>query len=85
MQEMQVPPLGQEDLLEEWQTTPVFLPRESHGQRSLVGYSQEQALTQPERGLFPYFSIPSDLAKESEDRLFERTLHFDCNCLQQSL
>ena len=22
-----------------WQSTPVFLPRESHGQRSLVGYS----------------------------------------------
>ena len=22
-----------------WQTTPVFLPGESHGQRSLVGYS----------------------------------------------
>ena len=23
----------------EWQATPVFLPREFHGQRSLVGYS----------------------------------------------
>ena len=23
----------------EWQSTPVFLPGESHGQRSLVGYS----------------------------------------------
>ena len=23
----------------EWQPTPVFLPREFHGQRSLVGYS----------------------------------------------
>ena len=22
-----------------WQPTPVFLPRESHGQRSLMGYS----------------------------------------------
>ena len=22
-----------------WQPTPVFLPRESHGQRSLLGYS----------------------------------------------
>ena len=22
-----------------WQTTPVFLPEESHGQRSLVGYT----------------------------------------------
>ena len=36
---MLVPSLGQEDLLEEaWQPTPVFLPGESHGQRSLVGY-----------------------------------------------
>jgi len=24
---------------EKWQPTPVFLPGESHGQRSLVGYS----------------------------------------------
>ena len=40
MQEMQVWSLGQEDLLEEkWQLNPVFLPVESQGQRSLVGYS----------------------------------------------
>ena len=25
----------------EWQSTPVFLPRESHGQRSLSGYSPQ--------------------------------------------
>ena len=32
--------LGREDPLEkEMATTPVFLPRESHGRRSLVGYS----------------------------------------------
>ena len=37
-QETQVPSLGWEDPLEkEWQPTPVFLPRESHGQGSLVG------------------------------------------------
>ena len=24
-----------------WQPTPVFLPRESHGQRSLAGYGQQ--------------------------------------------
>ena len=37
---MQVQPLGGEDPLEEGMaTTPVFLPEESHGQRSLVGYS----------------------------------------------
>ena len=32
--------LGREDPLQRtWQLTPVFLPGESHGQRSLVGYS----------------------------------------------
>ena len=50
----QVPSLGQEDLLEKemttqsriciserrtWQPTLVFLPGESHGQRSLAGYT----------------------------------------------
>ena len=40
MQEMWVRSLGQEDPLErEWLPTPVFLPGEFHGQRSLVGYS----------------------------------------------
>ena len=35
-----VPSLGQEDPLgREWQCTPVFLPGESHGPTSLVGYS----------------------------------------------
>ena len=37
---MQVRSLGWEDLLEEdMQPTPVFLPGEPHGHRSLVGYS----------------------------------------------
>ena len=40
MQEMQVQSLGWEDPLEEkWQPTLVFLPGQSHGQRSLVDYS----------------------------------------------
>ena len=40
MQEMQVLSLGWEDSLEEaWQPTWLFLPGESHGQRSLVAYS----------------------------------------------
>ena len=39
MQETQVPSLGREDALEEGMATPVFLPGEAHGQRSLVGYS----------------------------------------------
>jgi len=29
-----------------WQPTPVFLPGESHGQRSLVGYSKESDTTE---------------------------------------
>ena len=40
MQETQLQSLGQEDPLENEMTThPVFLPGESHGQRSLVGCS----------------------------------------------
>ena len=44
MRETQVQSLVQEDPMKsswrrEWQPTPVFLPGESHGQRSLVGYS----------------------------------------------
>ena len=41
MQETQVQSLGQEDPLEKEMAThtPVFLPGESHGQKSLVGYS----------------------------------------------
>ena len=41
-QETWVQSLGQENPLKrEWQPIPVFLPGESHGQRSLVGYSPE--------------------------------------------
>ena len=40
MRETWVQSLGQEDPLEkEWQSTSVFLPGESHGQKSQVGYS----------------------------------------------
>ena len=39
MRESWVLSLGWEDPLEEGMATPVFLPGESHGQRSLVGYS----------------------------------------------
>ena len=34
-----LPGLGRSLWRRAWQPTPVFLPRESHGQRSLVGYS----------------------------------------------
>ena len=38
MQKIQVRSLGREDPLEKgWQPTPVFLPGEFHGQRSLMG------------------------------------------------
>jgi len=37
-EEMQVRSLGWEDPLKKSIPTPVFLPGESHGQRSLVGY-----------------------------------------------
>ena len=40
-QEMQVRSLDQEDPLEEGMATPVFLPGESHGQRSLEGYTPQ--------------------------------------------
>ena len=40
MQEMQVSSVGCGDpWRREWQLTPVFLPGEFHGQKSLVGYS----------------------------------------------
>ena len=40
IQETQIQYLGQEDPWRwEWLPSPIFLPRESHGQRILVGYS----------------------------------------------
>ena len=39
MQETWVQSLAWEDPLEKGTATPVFLPREPHGQRSLAGYS----------------------------------------------
>ena len=44
MQETLVQSLGQKDPLEnshEWLSTPVFLPEEFHGERSLAGYSPQ--------------------------------------------
>ena len=42
MQETRVQSLGQEDRWRmKWQSTPVFSPGESHGQRSLVGYGPQ--------------------------------------------
>ena len=36
-----IPGLGRFPWRRKWQPTPVFLPRESHGWRSLVGYSPQ--------------------------------------------
>ena len=36
-----IPGLGRSPAGEKWQPTPVFLPGESHGQRSLAGYSTQ--------------------------------------------
>ena len=36
-----IPGLGRSHGGKKWQPTPVFLPGESHGQRSLVGYSPQ--------------------------------------------
>ena len=52
VQDMWVKSLGQEDpLKKQWQPTPVFWPEESHGQRTLAGYSpwgsKESDTTEP--------------------------------------
>ena len=67
MQETRIQSLGGEDPLEEeMTTTPVFLPVEFHGQRSLVGYSPwvrkeldltEQLSTAQHIRLLSYFEI----------------------------
>ena len=36
-----IPGSGRSPWRRAWQPTPVFLPRESHGRRSLVGYSPQ--------------------------------------------
>ena len=59
MQETQVQSLGWEDFLErKCQPTPVFLPGEFHGQKSLVGYStwgrNELAMTDWSLGIFRF-------------------------------
>ena len=60
MQETQVQSLGQEILWRrEWLASPVFLPGEFHGQRSLVGYSlsgtESDTREQLNTSHFPYF------------------------------
>ena len=52
VQDTWVKSLGKEDpLKKQWQLTPVFWPEESHGQRTLAGYSpwgcKELDMTEP--------------------------------------
>ena len=60
MQKTRVQSLGQEDPLEKGMaTTPVFLPGESHGQRSQVGYSPWVAQSQTRLNDY-HFHFPMD-------------------------
>ena len=60
MQETRVQSLGGEDALEKGTApTPVFLPGESHGQRSLVGYGPwgRKELDTTEQLILAYFFL----------------------------
>ena len=62
---MQVPSLGGEDPWSRaWQTTPVFLPGESHGQRSLVGdnspWAHRESDTTERLNTMPSSSLPCE-------------------------
>ena len=66
LQETRVQSLdGEDPWRREWQTTPVFLPGESHGWGSLVGYSpqgrKESDMTERLHFHFPFFSLPRHL------------------------
>ena len=60
MQETKAQSLGQEEPLEKkkWWPTPVFLPKKSHGQRSLAGYS-----------LWGHKSVRHDLVTEEQQNI----------------
>ena len=59
MRETQVQSLGWEDPLDrKWQLTPVFLPGETHGWRSLVGYSPWGCKESDMTELHHFFSHP---------------------------
>ena len=48
-----IPGSGKIPWRRKWQSTPVFLPGESHGWRSLVGYSPRVELKQGPRAITP--------------------------------
>ena len=45
-----------------WWPTPIFLPRESHGQRSLVGYSHGVTKSQTRQSAFTYLNVLAGLS-----------------------
>ena len=49
-----IPGVGKNPWRRKWQSTPVFLPGESHGQRSLVGYSPQDAKSQTRLSNFTF-------------------------------
>ena len=80
MQEILVWFLGQEDPLEKDRLpTPVFLPGESHGQRSLAGYSprgHKESDTAEQLGT--YWGPESYLALVIEFHAFNKTTFYLC-------
>ena len=72
VQETQVQSLGQEDVLEKGMVpTPVFLSGESHGQRSLVGYSPwgHKELDMTEQLTLSQFQVRSGNYERNNNRI----------------
>ena len=65
----------------EWQPTPVFLPGEFHGQRSLAGYSpwghkEQLTLSLFSQGHIPFFLIIVSIREEKWDLRIRSGLNF---------
>ena len=58
-----------------WQPTPVFLPGESHGQRSLVSFSPDSPLQSPSHGVDLWWGRgPIDRYNCESRQLYQRSL-----------
>ena len=70
----------------EWQSTPIFLPGEFHGQRSLVGYSPwgHKESDKTERLTFPLFQVSESAIWfcSTRDMGFSWLLRWSRICLQ---
>ena len=78
MWETWVRSLGQEDpQRRKWQPTPVFLPGESHGRRSLVGYSPRVAKSQTRLSDFTFTFFLVQTAR-GVDHAIDLHLFSDC-------